>query len=59
MHVPPRSDVGVLLAVARAAGARRRLRPFVLKFVPELRAVYCRVRLCLLTRLRLATPHAR
>jgi len=29
MHVPPRSDVGVLLAVARAAGARRRLRPFV------------------------------
>jgi hypothetical protein len=29
MHVPPRSDVGVLLAVARAAGARRRLRLFV------------------------------
>ena len=29
MQVPPRSDVGVLLAVARAAGARRRLRPFV------------------------------
>ena len=43
MHVPPRSDVGVLLAVARAAGARRRLRLFVSGPVPKL-AVYCRVR---------------
>jgi len=41
MHVPPRSDVGVLLAVARAAGARRRLRPFVpVGFQLQCRALY-------------------
>lgn len=46
MHVPPRSDVGVLLAVARAAGARRRLRLFVPVGFQYLQCVLsaCRVR---------------